>query len=162
MSVICREHAESRCDCYPHNCYGCNAFVNPTNFDRIKYDIRMMNIGDFIEFCGGKSCNNIICKYIPLKNGHCYSNDDYDCGKCIVEYLKSKPLNDNCDDCKYYMWGSCLHKNAANCNHSELWTPIGFGDFEISMFNLPHDIKDMVEMGVYTEEEVVNFIRKHE
>ena len=67
----------------------------------------------------------------------------------------------HCYNCKYYMWGVCLHKESAYCNHSELWTPVGFGDYDISMFNLPYDIKDMIEFGIYTEEEIVNMIRKH-
>lgn len=67
----------------------------------------------------------------------------------------------HCVDCKYYMWGSCLHINAVHCNHSELWTPIGFGDYDISMFNLPDDVKDMIEFGIYTEEEVLKCIENH-
>lgn len=67
----------------------------------------------------------------------------------------------HCYNCKYYMWGVCLHKESTNCNHSELWTPVGFGYYDISMFNLPYDINDMIEIGIYTEEEIVNMIRKH-
>lgn len=32
----CMENAESHCKSYPH-CYGCNAFRNPTNADRIRH-----------------------------------------------------------------------------------------------------------------------------
>lgn len=91
MGIICKEHAELRCDCYPHHCYGCNAFENPTNFDRIKYEISQMGMDRFIEFCGAENCSNVICKEIPLESGHCYVSDNYDCGKCIREYLKRKP-----------------------------------------------------------------------
>lgn len=65
----------------------------------------------------------------------------------------------HCYNCKYYMWGSCLHNESSNCNHSELWTPIGVGDYDISMFNLPLDIKGLLEIGIYTEEELINSIK---
>lgn len=65
-----------------------------------------------------------------------------------------------CYDCKYYVWDICLHKEAVRCNHAELWTPVGFGCYDISMFNLPDNINDLIEYGVYTEEEVVNNIIK--
>ena len=67
----------------------------------------------------------------------------------------------HCYNCKYYAWGVCLHKEAAHCNHSELWTPVGFGDYDISMFNLPYDVNDMIEIGIYTEEEIVNHIKNY-
>ena len=67
----------------------------------------------------------------------------------------------HCYNCKYYMWGVCLHKERSYCNHSELWTPVGLGNYDISMFDLPYDINDMVEIGIYTEEEIINMIRKH-
>lgn len=66
-----------------------------------------------------------------------------------------------CCDCKYYMFGTCLHKNAAYCNHSELWTPIDFEPFNMSILHLPDDIKDLIESGVYTEEEILKFIESH-
>ena len=91
MSVICKEHAESRCDCYPNLCYGCNAFVNPTNFDRIKRKIFDMTIEEFIDFCGGDSCVNVLCKEITKDKCHCKGNNPHDCGECIRGYLKSKP-----------------------------------------------------------------------
>lgn len=96
MAVICKEHAELRCDSYP-NCYGCNAFANPTNFDRIKYEISQMNMEEFIEFCGSESCDNIICGQIPVQYAYCANKNpsDFDklsdCGKCIKEYLGRKP-----------------------------------------------------------------------
>lgn len=67
----------------------------------------------------------------------------------------------NCSDCKYYMFGTCLHPHSSNCNHSELWAPIGYGEFNISMFKLPDEIQDLIDVGIYTEEEVVEHIRKH-
>ena len=92
MSVICKEHAESRCDCYPHLCYGCNAFANPTNFDRIKRKIFDMTMDELIDFCGGDSCDNVICGQISNEYAHCRPNKtSYDCGVCIREYLKRKP-----------------------------------------------------------------------
>ena len=59
------------------------------------------------------------------------------------------------------MWGVCLHQEADHCNHSELWTPVGFGNYDISMFVLPLDISELLEWGVYTQEEVVNMIKEH-
>lgn len=91
MSIICKEHAESRCDCYPNLCYGCNAFVNPTNFDQIKRNIAEMDIDKFIDFCGGNNCGNTICNEIPMKYAYCYNNKGLKCGECIREYLKRKP-----------------------------------------------------------------------
>lgn len=66
-----------------------------------------------------------------------------------------------CSDCKYYMFGDCLHPHSFDCNHSELWTPIGYGEFNISMFKLPDEIQDLIDIGIYTEAEVVEHIRKH-
>ena len=91
MSVICKEHAERKCDCYPDHCYGCNAFANPTNFDRIKYEISKMNMEEFIEFCGSESCENIICGQITSDYAHCSNMRPHDCGECIREYLKRRP-----------------------------------------------------------------------
>ena len=91
MAVICKEHAELRCDCYPDRCYGCNAFANPTNFDRFKYEISKMNMEEFIEFCGIESCENRICAYIPVNYAHCANKKPYDCCECIREYLGRKP-----------------------------------------------------------------------
>lgn len=70
--------------------------------------------------------------------------------------------NKGCFDCKYFMWGVCLHPYSVHCKNSELWTPVGFGEYDASVFELPSDIHDMIEMGVYTEEEVVEFIRRQE
>lgn len=66
-----------------------------------------------------------------------------------------------CSDCKYCMFGCCLHPNSNECNNSELWTPIGHGEFNISMFKLPDDVQDLIDFGIYTEEEVVRFIEVH-
>lgn len=67
----------------------------------------------------------------------------------------------NCFNCKYFMFGSCIHQHSSDCNHSELWTPIGYGEFDISMFKLPDDVQDLIDFGIYTEEDIVNHIRKH-
>lgn len=67
-----------------------------------------------------------------------------------------------CFDCKYFMWGSCLHPYGVYCMNSELWTPVGFGEYDISIFELPNDVNDMIQMGVYTEEEIVEIIRRQE
>jgi hypothetical protein len=91
MSAICSEHEEWKCGNYPHLCYGCNAFANPTNFDRIKYEVLRMDMEKFIEFCGGNNCGNIICSEIPMKYAYCYNGNARDCGKCIREYLERKP-----------------------------------------------------------------------
>lgn len=91
-----------------------------------------------------------------------YADDfKYPCCKwCGQELDWSK--NKGCFDCKYFMWGVCLHPYSIHCKNSELWTPVGFGDYDISMFNLPRDIKDMLIMGIYTKEEIVEFIKKQE
>ena len=66
-----------------------------------------------------------------------------------------------CIDCKYFMFGCCIHPYSHDCNHFELWTPIGYGEFNISMFKLPDEIQDLIDIGIYTEEEVVRFIEVH-
>lgn len=69
--------------------------------------------------------------------------------------------NQECANCKYFMFGSCIHQYGYDCNHSELWTPIGYGKFDISMFKLPDDVQGLIDIGIYTEEEVVRFIEVH-
>ena len=67
----------------------------------------------------------------------------------------------HCYDCKYYMWGVCLHKERSHCNHSELWIPVGFGEYDISIFDLPNDIGELLKCGIYTKEEIIKIIKEH-
>ena len=90
MSIICKEHAESRCDSYPH-CYGCNAFANPTNFDRIKSEISKMDMEEFIDFCSGALGWNVICHQISDSYRWCGKKRRYTCRECIREYLGRNP-----------------------------------------------------------------------
>ena len=95
MVALCNDNREAGCRSYP-NCYGCRAFVNPTNFDRVKHTISEMTMEELIEFCGGDSCENAICEEIPPSKAHCHSRAfSYDCGECIREYLKG--ADDNYD-----------------------------------------------------------------
>ena len=93
MVALCDDNAEAGCRSYP-NCYGCRAFVNPTNFDRIKHMISKMSMKEFIEFCGGENCQNIICREIPPSKAHCHAKSfSHDCGECMREYLKGADDN---------------------------------------------------------------------
>jgi len=88
MDGVCIEHKEKVCRSYPM-CYGCNAFKNSTNFDRIKSKILKMNISEFIEYCGGDSCTNIICQEISKEHWHCKNGKTHSCEMCIKEYLEN-------------------------------------------------------------------------
>ena len=61
-----------------------------TEFELIKAKIAKMNLTDFIEFCGGESCENIICGEIPKEKAHCSDRKEHDCGKCIKQFLESE------------------------------------------------------------------------
>lgn len=63
-----------------------------SNFERIKDKILRMNISEFIEYCGGDSCENILCKEISKGHWHCINGRDHDCGVCIREYLEAKDI----------------------------------------------------------------------
>lgn len=123
-----------------------------TNFERIKN----MDINAMTNFLNDK-VNTGACNDFGITHKR---ECDGECCECIKEWLET-PVENYCSDCKYYMWGSCLHKESVHCNHSELWTPIGFGDYDISMFNLPKDVADMIELGIYTEKEIIEYIRRH-
>ena len=123
-----------------------------TNFDYIK----LMDIDSMATYLNSM-VNTGACNDFGIKTQR---KCDGDCLPCIKEWLEM-PKTATCIDCKYFMWGSCLHKESAHCNHHELWTPIDFGEYNISMFNIPKDIEDMIKMGIYTEEEIVEFIRRH-
>lgn len=70
-----------------------NAEICPykrTNFERIKTKISNMDIEELIDFCGGESCVNILCKFIHDERCHCREHKVYNCGDCIREYLESE------------------------------------------------------------------------
>jgi hypothetical protein len=98
MVALCNDNREAGCRSYP-NCYGCRAFVNPTNFDRIKHMISEMSMKEFIDFCGGDSCENILCKGIDSAYAYCSNGKGLKCGECIREYLKG--ADDNYDGDEY-------------------------------------------------------------
>mgnify|MGYP000124635956 CR=1 FL=1 len=52
-----------------------------TNFEEIKRKIANMNIDELIEFCGGDTCENVLCAFV--RDGDCCGNNcrvSYDCG----------------------------------------------------------------------------------
>lgn len=60
-----------------------------TNFEEIKKKIANMNIDELIEFCGGDTCENVLCSFVS--DGDCCGNNckvSYDCGGCIKKFLQ--------------------------------------------------------------------------
>lgn len=48
-----------------------------------------MNIDELIEFCGGDTCENVLCSFV--NDGDCCGNNcevSYDCGGCIKKFLQ--------------------------------------------------------------------------
>ena len=68
----CMVNAESHCKLYPR-CYGCNAFRNPTNADRI----RSMNDEELAEFLTDINPTN--CKDCGFSHGWRCQPDRDDC-----------------------------------------------------------------------------------
>jgi hypothetical protein len=62
-----------------------------TNFESIKYNISNMSVDEFIEYCGGDSCINILCKEISGQYIRCMNTGRAaGCGECIKEYLEAE------------------------------------------------------------------------
>lgn len=81
MMAKCIERAESHCKSYPR-CYGCNAYRDPTNADRI----RAMSDEELAEFVQYGSC--------PYIEEECTTKG---CVKCILDWLK-QPVKDGEED----------------------------------------------------------------
>lgn len=65
-----------------------------TNFEEIKREIATMNADELIEFCGGDTCENVLCKFV--RDGDCCKNSynvSYDCGSCIKRFLQAEQSN---------------------------------------------------------------------
>lgn len=48
-----------------------------------------MNTDELIEFCGGDTCENVLCAFV--RDGDCCGNNckvSYDCGGCIKKFLQ--------------------------------------------------------------------------
>lgn len=48
-----------------------------------------MNTDELIEFCGGDTCENVLCSFVS--DGDCCGNNckvSYDCGDCIKKFLQ--------------------------------------------------------------------------
>ena len=73
----CTVNADSHCRLYPR-CYGCNAFRNPTNADRI----RSMSDEELAEQLG---LMTTICEFCA-KQKNCEDAQDYNC--CMEGILK--------------------------------------------------------------------------
>ena len=78
----CMEKAESHCKSYPR-CYGCGAYREPTNADRI----RAMSDEELERFLGQYS----LCTRV----GRC--PDHGECHRCVLDWLK-QPVKDGEDD----------------------------------------------------------------
>ena len=62
-----------------------------TNFEEIKRKIATMNTDELIEFCGGDTCENVLCSFVS--DGDCCGNNckvSYDCGDCIKKFLQKR------------------------------------------------------------------------
>lgn len=65
-----------------------------THFEIIKNRISSMNVEELIEFCGGDTCENVLCKFVI--DGDCCRNRynvSYDCGSCIKRFLQAEQSN---------------------------------------------------------------------
>ena len=80
----CTVHADSHCRLYPR-CYGCNAFRNPTNADRI----RSMSDEELAVFLDGFSSRCLDCAE-DAKNQSCpiYKEGHYCRPQEIMEWLQ--------------------------------------------------------------------------
>lgn len=67
-------------------------FVFMTNFDEIKERIASMNVEELIEFCGGDTCENVLCSFIS--DGDC-------CGAIIRSVVIAETVLGNSCKKKY-------------------------------------------------------------
>lgn len=70
---------------------GNESVVILTNFDEIKKRIASINVDELIEFCGGDTCENILCSFVI--DGDCCGGGykvSYDCGSCIKKFLQKE------------------------------------------------------------------------
>ena len=77
MKERCVENAESQCKSYP-NCYGCNSFRKPTNYDRI----RNMSIEEMADYI----CHNYKCRKCDWEHNTCSSK----CVEGIKRWLETE------------------------------------------------------------------------
>ena len=64
-----------------------------TNFEKLKAELAEMSAEDFTKKFIAGGVNRVkehICGDIKHPHAHCTKNDDYDCLKCIKEYLESE------------------------------------------------------------------------
>ena len=89
----CMVNADSHCRLYPR-CYGCNAFRNPTNADRI----RSMSDEELTVFLDGFSSRCLDCAE-DAKNQSCpiYKEGHYCRPQEIMEWLQQPAEEDNGD-----------------------------------------------------------------
>ena len=76
---------KTRC---PHGCLYCY-WKDMKGFEEIKRKIATMNTDELIEFCGGDTCENVLCSFVS--DGDCCGNNckvSYDCGDCIKKFLQ--------------------------------------------------------------------------
>ena len=61
-----------------------------TNLEKVKKRISGMTADELVEFCGGDSCENILCSLVG-DDGFCCRGDHvaYECAKCIKRLLLS-------------------------------------------------------------------------
>lgn len=62
-----------------------------TNFDSIKGKIANMNVDELVEFCGGNTCENVLCSVV-IDGDCCWNNYkvSYDCEACIKKFLQKE------------------------------------------------------------------------
>lgn len=64
------------------------------NLEIVKKRIAGMTADELVEFCGGDSCENILCDLVG-NDGFCCHGDHvaYECAKCVKRFLLS-PVQD--------------------------------------------------------------------
>jgi hypothetical protein len=62
-----------------------------TNLEEVKKRIAGMTADELVEFCGGDSCENILCGLVGDDGFCCHGNHvAYDCAKCVKNFLLSQ------------------------------------------------------------------------
>ena len=86
MAEKCIEKAEQTCKSYP-NCYGCNAYRNPTNYDRI----RNMSVVEMARFLSAY----MYSYKLPPEVDFIWRNNQISIFGALKQWLESEVANDD-------------------------------------------------------------------